>query len=73
MGPFKSVWLIDHWASVMDSHYFCCKQTWHAVVFLTQHNDYLPNTHKCYLMIVHPYDVGPVVKQCVQQLGYMQQ
>ena len=55
----------------MDSHYFRCKQIWHPVVILTQLNNYLPNTHMCYSMLVHLYDIGPVLKQRVQQLSYM--
>ena len=55
----------------MNSHYFCNEQNWHAVVILTQLKDELPNTHRCYSMLVHLYDVGPVLKQHVQQLGYM--
>ena len=30
----------------------------------------LPNTHTCYSMVVHMYDVGPVLKQYVQQVAY---
>ena len=33
-------------------------------------NDELPNTHRCYSMLVHLYDFGPVLKQHVQQLAY---
>ena len=49
----------------MDSHYFRCKQTGHAVIIqrlLTQHTQVLFNAGP---------PVRPVLKQHVQQLGYM--
>ena len=51
----------------MNSHHFCCKHNWNAVVIVTQINAYVTKIQ----MVVQLYDVGPVLKQYVQKLGYM--